>query len=71
MAKRFYTLVLASIFSFSILGCGDGGGSVPEGTPPTPEPGSSDYESYNNAGKDGPGAGGGAEKPAKSGKSGK
>ncbi len=59
MSKMFCSLFFAGIISFSALGCGSDGG-VPEDAPPTPEPNSAEYDSYNNAGKSGPAT----EKPA-------
>ncbi|MBL4885993.1 MAG: hypothetical protein JKY95_15850 [Planctomycetaceae bacterium] len=54
MNKKIYALLFTAIFSFSIIGCGDSG-DVPEDAPATPEPASSEYDSYNNSGQDGPG----------------
>lgn len=58
---RLLTICLCALFSFSVIGCG-GGGDAPsiEDAPPTPEAGSDEYESYNNAGQGAPGSNDGA-----------
>lgn len=55
---KLHSLTYLFVFTFStfLLGCGEGASDVPEGTPPTAETGSDDYDQYNDAGKDGPGA---------------
>ena len=55
--RKLFSMFFLSLFAVSIVGCGEGEIDVPEGTPPTPEAGSDDYDSYNSSGKEGPGGG--------------
>lgn len=61
--KSLSVMSLCTVFSISLIGCG-GGSDAPsvEDAPPTPEPASAEYESYNNSSQGGP-----ATEPAPSG----
>lgn len=52
--RRSYLALLLLMLSLPLAGCG-GGNSVPPGTPETPEPTSEEYQSYDGAGRYGPG----------------
>ncbi|MCA9034777.1 MAG: hypothetical protein KDA91_06580 [Planctomycetaceae bacterium] len=61
MTKRWPAVLLLALFGV-IVGCGGtDDGSPTDGAPPAPEAGSADYDSYSNAGRQGPpGSGHGA-----------
>jgi hypothetical protein len=56
MSFKSFSFIMVCLFSSFLVGCGSGEGDVPEGTPPTPESGSEEYEQYNSGSKDGPGS---------------
>ncbi|QDU37379.1 hypothetical protein Mal4_16900 [Maioricimonas rarisocia] len=55
--------LLPLVFSFSLMMVGCGGDGVPEDAPPTPEPGSAEYDAYDSSSDAAPGPGGGHAGP--------
>ncbi|MFG0334143.1 MAG: hypothetical protein ACF8TS_12330 [Maioricimonas sp. JB049] len=55
MIRSLPSLILLFALTFPLAGCG-GGDAVPEDAPPTPQPGSEEYDQYNNPGPEGPGS---------------
>jgi hypothetical protein len=55
MRIRICSLFFLLFLTVSMVGC-DGGDAVPEDAPPTPEPGTSDYDQYNSGSRENPGA---------------